>query len=111
MSDDTSEEINSRLELSLTALKAGLKPAKFSNSDSSGWICYIENKAEKKGATEEFSFGYARFRLLGALVNSVVFIGRSIYIIYEVITRLQNPEAVESTFMIGIAVIDVLSNG
>ena len=81
------------------------------DSLSLGLAWYIENKAEKKGATEEFSFGYARFRLLGALVNSVVLIGGSIYIIYEAITRVQNPEAVESTYMIGIAVIGVLSNG
>lgn len=81
------------------------------DSLSLGLAWYIENKAEKKGATEEFSFGYARFRLLGALINSVVLIGGSIYIIYEAVTRLQNPEAVESTYMIGIAVIGVLANG
>lgn len=81
------------------------------DSLSLGLAWYIENKAEKEGATEEFSFGYARFRLLGALVNSVVLIGGSIYIIYEAVTRLQNPEAVESTYMIAIAVIGVLSNG
>ena len=81
------------------------------DSLSLGLAWYIENKAERKEATEEFSFGYARFRLLGALVNSVVLIGGSIYIIYEAVTRLQNPEAVESTYMIGIAIIGVLSNG
>lgn len=81
------------------------------DSLSLGLAWYIENKAEGKGATEEFSFGYARFRLLGALVNSVVLIGGSIYIIYEAITRLQNPEAVESAYMIGIAIIGVLANG
>ena len=81
------------------------------DSLSLGLAWYIENKAERKGATEEFSFGYARFRLLGALINSVVLIGGSIYIIYEAISRLQNPEAVESTYMIGIAAIGVLANG
>lgn len=81
------------------------------DSLSLGLAWYIENKAERKGATEEFSFGYARFRLLGAMVNSVVLVGGSIYIIYEAITRLQNPEAVESTYMIGIAIIGVLANG
>ena len=81
------------------------------DSLSLGLAWYIENKAERKGATDEFSFGYARFRLLGALVNSIVLIGGSIYILYEAITRLQDPEAVESTIMIGIAVVGVLSNG
>lgn len=81
------------------------------DSLSLGLAWYIENKAEKKGATEEFSFGYARFRLLGALINSVVLIAGSIYIIYEAIIRFRNPKAVESTYMIGIAVIGVLANG
>ena len=81
------------------------------DSLSLGLAWYIENKAEKEGATEEFSFGYARFRLLGALINSVVLIGGSIYIIYEAITRFQNPEVVDSTYMIGFAVLGVLANG
>lgn len=81
------------------------------DSLSLGLAWYIENKAEKKGATEEFSFGYARFRLLGALINSAVLIGGSIFIIYEAVMRLRDPEAVESTYMIAIAVIGVLANG
>lgn len=81
------------------------------DSLSLGLAWYIENKAEKKGATKEFSFGYARFRLLGALINSVVLIGGSIYIIYEAITRLQNPEVVDSAYMIGFAIVGVLANG
>ena len=81
------------------------------DSLSLGLAWYIENKAEKKGATKEFSFGYARFRLLGALINSVVLVGGSIYIIYEAISRFQNPEAVDSTYMIGFAILGVLANG
>lgn len=80
------------------------------DSLSLGLAWYIENKAEKEGPTEEFSFGYARFRLLGALINSVVLVGGSVYIIYEAINRLQNPEAVESNYMIGLAIIGVLAN-
>lgn len=81
------------------------------DSLSLGLAWYIEKKAEKKGATEDFSFGYARFRLLGALINSVVLIAGSIYIIYEAVARFRNPEAVESTYMIGFAIVGVLANG
>ena len=81
------------------------------DSLSLGLAWYIEGKANKKGATDEFSFGYARFRLLGALINSVVLVAGSIYIIYEAISRLQNPEAVDSKYMIGFAILGVLANG
>lgn len=81
------------------------------DSLSLGLAWFIENKAQKKGATDDFSFGYARFRLLGALINSVVLIAGSIYIIYEAISRLQNPEAVDSKYMIGFAILGVLANG
>lgn len=81
------------------------------DSLSLGLAWYIEGKANKKGATDDFSFGYARFRLLGALINSVVLVAGSIYIIYEAISRFQNPEAVDSAYMIGFAVLGVLANG
>ncbi|MEG9327839.1 cobalt-zinc-cadmium efflux system protein [Salinimicrobium catena] len=81
------------------------------DSLSLGLAWYIEGKANKKGATDEFSFGYARFRLLGALINSVVLVAGSIYIIYEAISRFQDPEAVDSKYMIGFAILGVLANG
>ena len=81
------------------------------DSLSLGLAWFIESKAQKKGATDDFSFGYGRFRLLGALINSVVLIAGSIYIIYEAITRLQDPEVVDSTYMIGFAIVGVLANG
>lgn len=83
----------------------------FGDSLSLGLAWYLENKASKKGATSKFSFGYARFRLLGALVNAIVLIGGSIYIIIEAVGRFQNPEPVKSLWMMGIAVIGVAANG
>ena len=81
------------------------------DSLSLGLAWYLENKASQKGSTNRFSFGYARFRLLGALVNALVLIVGSIYIIIEAIGRLQNPEPVKSDWMIVLAVIGVAANG
>lgn len=81
------------------------------DSLSLGLAWYLEKKASKKGSTNKFSFGYARFRLLGALVNALVLIGGSVYIIIEAIARLQNPEPVKSLWMVGIAIIGVGANG
>jgi cobalt-zinc-cadmium efflux system protein len=81
------------------------------DSLSLGLAWYLESKASKEGSTNKFSFGYARFRLLGALVNALVLIGGSIYIIIEAVARLQNPEPVKSLWMIGFAIIGVTANG
>lgn len=81
------------------------------DSLSLGFAWAMENKAENKGATKEFSFGYARFRLLGALINSVVLIAGSGFIIYEAINRLSDPEPVKSLYMLGLAIVGVLANG
>lgn len=81
------------------------------DSLSLGLAWYLEKKASKEGSTNKFSFGYARFRLLGALVNALVLIGGSVYIIIEAVQRFQNPEPVKSLWMMGIAVIGVAANG
>lgn len=81
------------------------------DSLSLGLAWYLEKKASNKESSNKFSFGYARFRLLGALVNALVLIGGSVYIIIEAVARLQNPEAVKSFWMMGLAVIGVAVNG
>lgn len=83
----------------------------FGDSVSLGLAWYLENKAMKKDASKVFSFGYARFRLLGALVNALILIGGSVYIVIEAINRFQNPAEIKSTWMMGIAVLGVAANG
>jgi cobalt-zinc-cadmium efflux system protein len=81
------------------------------DSLSLGLAWYLEKKASKKGVSNKFSFGFARFRLLGALINALVLIGGSVYIIIEAVARLENPEPVKSFWMMGLAVIGVSVNG
>ena len=45
------------------------------DSFSLGLAWFLEKKALNKESTNKFSFGYVRFRLLGALVNALVLIG------------------------------------
>lgn len=83
----------------------------FGDSLSLGLAWYLENKASSDERNKKFSFGYARFRLLGALINAIVLIGGSVYIIVEAIGRFQNPEPVKSLWMMGIAIIGIAANG
>lgn len=80
------------------------------DSLSLGTSWYLDRKS-KKGANYKFSFGYNRFSLLGALINSVVLIAGSIYVIYEAIGRLIKPEHSDADGMIIFAIIGVIVNG
>ncbi len=80
------------------------------DSLSLGLSWYLDKKS-KKGASPDFTFGYRRFSLLGALINSVVLIAGSVFIISEGIDRLFNPEQSNAEGMIVFAIIGVAVNG
>lgn len=73
-----------------------------------GW--YFERKSEKK-SSDKYSYGYARFSLLGALINATTLLLGSIFIIYKSITRIINPQMPDVYWMLGIAIIGILLNG
>ncbi len=81
------------------------------DSFSLGLAWYLEHKASNDKSSQKFTFGFARFRLLGALVNALTLIGGSVYIIIEAVARFQNPEPVKSLWMMGFAILGVAANG
>lgn len=80
------------------------------DSLSLGLSWYLDVKS-KKGATEKFSFGYPRFSLLGALINSLVLIGGSVYVIKEAVGRFIEPQHTDAKGMLIFAIIGVAVNG
>ena len=68
-------------------------------------------KKAQKGATDKYAYGYARFSLLGAMINAVTLLLGSIYIIYESINRIMKPEMPDVYWMLGISVLGILLNG
>lgn len=80
------------------------------DSISLGISWYLDKKSKQVG-NKKFSFGYKRFSLLGALINSLVLIGGSVYVIYEAINRLIEPELSDANGMIVFAIIGVSVNG
>ncbi|MDN3204447.1 cation diffusion facilitator family transporter [Algoriphagus sediminis] len=80
------------------------------DSLSLGLSWYFQ-RISKKGRTETFSYGYRRFSLLGALINSVVLIIGSIIILYHAIPELFNPENTDAEGMMYLAGLGVLVNG
>ena len=56
------------------------------------------------------TFGYRRFEILAAAFNAVLLFGVAIYVLVEGIQRLREPEAVESTGMLVVAVLGLVIN-
>lgn len=80
------------------------------DSLSLGLAWFLERYAEK-GEDQRFSYGYRRFSLLGALVNAVILIVGSLFVISRAIPRLVEPEHSDAGGMILFAVVGVAVNG
>jgi cobalt-zinc-cadmium efflux system protein len=80
------------------------------DSLSLGTAWYFQKKSQQ-GRTNHYTYGYARFSLLGAFINSIVLIVGSIFIIKESITRLVNPVQPNPKGMIVLAVLGIAVNG
>lgn len=75
-----------------------------------GLAWYFQNLS-KKGRDGSFSYGYRRFSLLGAIINSVVLFVGSIFIIAQAIPRILQPETVHAEGMIWLAILGIIVNG
>ena len=74
-------------------------------------ISWYLNKRAAKEADNKFTFGYSRFSILGALINSIILVAGSTYVIYEAINRLFHPEASDAKGMLIFALIGIAVNG
>lgn len=82
----------------------------FGDSLSLGLAYYFHKKSAKK-RDDFFSYGYKRFSLLGAFINSLVLIIGSIFILEEAVKRLVNPEQANAKGMLILALIGIAING
>ena len=74
-------------------------------------LAWLLQKMSGKKADRRFSYGYRRFSLLGALVNSVILVVGSIWVLTEAIPRLANPTMPHAVGMFWLAVLGVAVNG
>ncbi|MEQ8904264.1 cation diffusion facilitator family transporter [Ekhidna sp.] len=68
-------------------------------------------KVAKKDRNQKYSYGYKRFSVLGALINSIVLVTGSIFIVIEAIPRLFDPVNPNTEGMIYLAIGGVIVNG
>lgn len=80
------------------------------DSLSLGLAWYFQ-KVAHKGRDQQFTYGYRRFSLLGAIINSLVLVVGSVVIGVEAIPRLFDPQMPDATGMIWLAAGGILANG
>lgn len=80
------------------------------DSFSLGLSWYFQ-KVAKKPRTKEYTYGFKRFSLLGAVINSLVLIVGSVVILAHAIPRLFNPQQPDVKGMLLLAVLGVIING
>jgi len=74
-------------------------------------IAYWANQLSKKPENVKKTFGYNRAEIIAALFNSSVLIAISIYLIFEAINKLYNPEPIDSFWVIILGLLGILVNG
>lgn len=81
----------------------------FGDSISLGLAWYFQHLATK-GRDNQYTYGYRRFSLLGALLNGIILIVGSVVIIFFAIDRFREPQATLSEGIIVLAVFGVIIN-
>lgn len=71
---------------------------------------YFQRLSGKK-RDAKFSYGYRRFSLLGALINSAVLLVGSVFIITESVKRLSEPSQPMAEGMLVLAIVGLVING
>lgn len=80
------------------------------DSLSLGLSWYFQ-RVSKKGRTPNFTFGFKRFSLLGAIINSIVLVIGSIFVLTHAIPQIWHPEKSDAEGMLYLAILGVIVNG
>ncbi len=80
------------------------------DSLSLGLSWYFQ-RLSKRGRTKTFSYGYKRFSLLGAVINSIILIVGSVFILIHAVPQLFRPEETNAQGMLYLALLGIVVNG
>jgi cobalt-zinc-cadmium efflux system protein len=71
---------------------------------------YAGEKVTEIDPNKRYTFGLKRFEVLIALVNALTLVGVGIFIVYEAVSRFNNPVKIDISIMLIVAVIGLLGN-
>jgi len=73
-------------------------------------LAFIAIKIGERKADPSRTYGYYRTEILAAVINAVVLLGISVYVLFEAYQRFQNPPEVQSKSMLIVAGIGLIVN-
>ena len=73
-------------------------------------IAYVANRLATRPNDSSRTFGYKRAEILAALFNASVLIAIAIFLIVESVHKFKHPEAIDSTWVIGLGVLSIILN-
>jgi len=74
-------------------------------------LAWILAKLGNRPASQNFSYGYKRLSLLGSLINGIVLITGSAWVLYQSIPRLFDPEMPVTEGMLALSIFGIAVNG
>jgi cobalt-zinc-cadmium efflux system protein len=73
-------------------------------------LSFFAMKFATMPATDRRTFGFYRLEILAALINGIVLVLISFYIIYQAYLRILDPQPVQGTLMLLVAIIGLVAN-
>jgi cobalt-zinc-cadmium efflux system protein len=74
-------------------------------------VSYFASKLSRRKTSFHRTFGYKRAEILAAFINASILVIVAILLIIEAYKRFQNPEPIESSLVIWLALIAIFANG
>lgn len=81
----------------------------FGDALSIGISLFLERKS-KKEPDDKYTYGYARYSILGAFITTLILTIGSIFVIYNAVLRIINPTDINYNGMIVFAVVGTIVN-
>jgi len=73
-------------------------------------FAYFAEKVSQKEPDSKYTFGYRRFSILSALINGIILLIGSIFVLIEATKRIVNPEVVKPEGMLWLAILGIVVN-
>ena len=71
---------------------------------------YFFEKKSKRQPDENYTYGYARYSVLGSMITTLILLIGSVFVIYNAINRIIHPTEINYDGMIIFAIFGVLVN-
>ena len=76
---------------------------------SIGFAFFLEKKS-KKQPDEKYTYGYARYSVIGSVITTLILLFGSVMVIYNAVLRIIEPVEINYNGMIGFAIVGVCVN-